>query len=92
MQDRPAIFPAVSEELLQDIVWQILAEEGPCRPACGFDTRLDDLTLDSLQLAELIALLEDALGVMLEFNPGSALITLGDVCRSLEPIEGQVEN
>jgi acyl carrier protein len=51
-----------------------------------FGTRLADTGMDSLQLAELIIELEDALGMQFELMEIDRLETLGDFCRALKPM------
>ncbi|HEX8743251.1 MAG TPA: phosphopantetheine-binding protein [Thermoleophilaceae bacterium] len=49
------------------------------------DTQLNDLKLDSLEVAELFATLEDRSGVELDPDSARSLLTVGDLAR-LQPV------
>jgi acyl carrier protein len=79
---------SINEAKLRKLVQRVLVdEENVLVDSCKFETELDELGFDSLALAEFIVLLEDELGVMLELREFARLVTLGDVCHALQPVD-----
>ncbi|GAA4838584.1 acyl carrier protein [Kitasatospora terrestris] len=73
----------ISEEVLREAVTAVMSSARAGIENCGFASRMADLGMDSLALAELIVRLEDATGSFLELRPVVRLDTLGDLCAAL---------
>jgi acyl carrier protein len=68
---------------LKDAVSRVLVDVTPPSSGYDFDTRFDDIGMDSMQVAELIVELEEILGKQLDLVDVEQFQTLGDLCRSL---------
>jgi acyl carrier protein len=94
MAHDPAISRCVSHdgflltaETLLRVLRQILeARDGPVAMSIDLDSRLDELGIDSLIMAELIVELEDQLSVLLEIRPDGQLNTVADLRNIVQPV------
>ncbi|MFB7667289.1 phosphopantetheine-binding protein [Kitasatospora sp. NPDC056138] len=76
----------ISEEAIRGAVRRTLTAASRAEVDFNIDTRLDDLDLDSLLIAEVIVELEEELDVLLDLHISESLLTLGDLARALRPV------
>lgn len=76
----------ITLQILCEAVSRVLIEDSDHPTDYRFDSKFDDLGMNSLSLAELIVELEEVLGRQLELQETGQLETLGDLCRALRPI------
>jgi acyl carrier protein len=85
--DPPRLRPFISEAQLIRAAQRVFgAEPGDAVPEISFATRLADLEVDSLVVAELIVELEDETDTLLDLIPVARLNTFGDLCEALRPL------
>jgi len=72
-------------EMVVDAVNEVLGTKRQRFDDVAPDTELKDLGLDSLEVAELFATLEDRSGLELDPDSARALATVGDLVR-LQPV------
>ena len=68
----------VTREQIQDTVFKALATFGPEPEDITLDASLQDLDIDSLDLAELSQIVEDEYGVGLKSSDAEKIKTVGD--------------
>jgi acyl carrier protein len=68
----------VTREQIQDTVFKALATFGPEPEEIKLDAELQDLDIDSLDLAELSQIVEDEYGVGLKSSDVAKIKTVGD--------------
>jgi acyl carrier protein len=76
----------ITLQALKEAMSRVYIDDSSYDGGCGFDTKFEDIGMDSLQLAELIVELEEALGKELELVADDQLETLGDLCRALRAV------
>lgn len=76
----------ITSQMLSEAMSRVSIDADSPNPDYDFDTRFDEINMDSLQLAELIVELEEILGKQLEFTEIDQLETLGDLCHALRAI------
>jgi acyl carrier protein len=76
----------ITPQILNDAMSRVSVDVSPPSPDYDFDTRFDDIGMESLEIAELIVELEEILGKQLDLVDIDRFQTLGDLCRSLRAI------
>jgi acyl carrier protein len=84
MSPQDATWAVPPQDAVLDVLRQVLdvqedAVAGPIEPG----SKLDDLGVDSMLLAEFIVELEERLCVLLELRPDGRLVTVADLGRAL---------
>jgi acyl carrier protein len=75
----------LTEEMAVEAVVDVLGTKRQRFEAVTAETGLSDLDLDSIEVAELFATLEDLSGLELDPDSARALTTVGDLTR-LQPV------
>ena len=75
----------LTEEMAVEAVNEVLATKRQLVDSVAPDTKLRDLDLDSLEVAELFATLEDRSGLELDPDSARSLESVGDLAR-LQPV------
>lgn len=68
----------VNREQIEDLVFKTLATLGPAPEEIRLEATLEELDVDSLDLAELSQVVEDEIGVALRSSDASTIKTVGD--------------
>jgi acyl carrier protein len=77
----------ISEEALRNALSRVLAGQPEHHDRrYGFQTRLDELEMDSLRVVSLIVELEEEVDALLDLRLAGQFETLGDMCRSLHAV------
>lgn len=71
----------LTTQLVVDAVNEVIANKRAQYEPAVAETPLDDLSLDSLEIAELFATIEDRSGLELEPDSARLLKTVGDLTR-----------
>jgi acyl carrier protein len=76
----------ITAQALKDAMSRISINAAQAGPDYDFDTKFDDIGMDSLQVAELMVELEEQLGKQLDLVDIDKFETLGDLCRALRVV------
>ncbi|QMU78284.1 hypothetical protein GXW83_23840 [Streptacidiphilus sp. PB12-B1b] len=76
----------ISEDSICRAVRRALADRADSDDSYNLDTRIDDLDLDSLLIAEVIVELEEELNILLDLRMTERMTTLGDLARALHQV------
>jgi acyl carrier protein len=80
------LWTVTEDQLRRALKRMVISMPADCAVDICFDTRTEDLGLDSLLIAELIVELEQESETMLDLAPVDRMDTLGDLCRALRPV------
>ncbi len=73
--------PALTEEMAVEAVKEVLANTRRRDTQVDASVELEGLGLDSLEVAELFAVLEELSGLQLDPDSAQSLVTVGDLAR-----------
>jgi acyl carrier protein len=73
--------PTLTEEIVIDAVNEVLATKRAQFEPATAQTSLDDIGLDSLEIAELFATIEDRSGLELDPDSARSVTTVGDLTQ-----------
>lgn len=74
----PAVLLAALRRVLE-------VREPEVRVELAMDTRLDELNVDSMLLAEFVVELEERMSMLFEFHPADLLVRVGDLLDAVRP-------
>ena len=76
----------ITPQALKEAMSRVYINDNSYDGDCDFDTKFEDIGMESLQLAELIVELEEIVGKELDLVANDQLETLGDLCRALRAV------
>jgi acyl carrier protein len=83
----PALTEAMAVEAVKEVLGNTRRRDRTVEPS----VELESLGLDSLEVAELFAVLEEFSGLQLDPDSAQSLVTVGDLAR-LRPVGGEQDN